>query len=357
MHSDVEKLIELQDADREVKRLKDEIAALPKRMAVIEAKLAGSKARVDKARAAIKAEEGVRRKLEGEIQAHQQKISKYREQSLDVKTNEQYRALLHEIQFAEQEIRGCEDKILDGMLATEANEAQAKKAEAELKEAMAEIEKEKAEARARTMQDEKQLASLEAKRSELRTALGENVLRHYDRVMKLRGSAIAEVREGKCSACQVMLRPQVYNDVRGGREIVICDSCQRMLFYDPANEPSGAEPAKSIIKHGRPDERAWYYFAGDPGPGVFAAYVNRMRECSLRRYSAEDGRLIGASLLRDGDFQTAFAQDIEHGIWLFDEIENQDLENWEQLPPEILDILKRELRIIQVATEQAPTAQ
>jgi predicted nucleic acid-binding Zn-ribbon protein len=357
MHPHVEKLIQLQDADRETKRLKDEIAALPKRVAVIEAKLAGSRARVEKARAAIKADEAARRKLEGEIQALQQKIRKYRDQSLEVKTNEQYKALLSEIQFAEQEIRRHEDKILEGMIATEANEATVKQTEAELKAATAEIEKEKADARARTAADEKQLAELEARRAELRAAIPENVLRHYDRVFKLRGSAIAEAREGKCSACQVMLRPQVYNDVRAGDELVFCDSCQRILFYDLANEPAPADARKSIVKHGKPDERAWYYFAGDTGPGVFAAFLNRMRECSLRRYSAEDGTLQGPPLFRDGDFQTAFAHEIEHGIWLFDQIENQDLENWQQLPPEVLDILKRELRIIQVATEQAPTSQ
>src|SRR5256884_3802172 len=108
MLPEVQNLIELQHADREILRLKEEIAALPKRVAAIEQKLAGTKAVLEKAKATIKTDEAARRKYETSIQDLQGKISKYRDQSLEVKTNEQYKALLHEIQFAEQGIRGNE---------------------------------------------------------------------------------------------------------------------------------------------------------------------------------------------------------------------------------------------------------
>ncbi|PYX91275.1 MAG: hypothetical protein DMG67_10640, partial [Acidobacteria bacterium] len=141
MLPDVQKLMELQKADREIQRLNQEIAALPKRVAAIEEKLAGTKAGLERAKIAVKADEAARRKYESAIQDLQQKISKYRDQSLAVKTNEQYRALLHEIQFAEQDIQANEDKILELMLNTEAREKDVKAAELELKAEMAEIEK------------------------------------------------------------------------------------------------------------------------------------------------------------------------------------------------------------------------
>ena len=103
MLPDVQNLIALQQADREILRLREEIAALPKRVAAIEERLAGTKAILEKAKTAVKADEAARRKFESAISDQQQKISKYRDQSLAVKTNEQYKALLHEIQFAEQE--------------------------------------------------------------------------------------------------------------------------------------------------------------------------------------------------------------------------------------------------------------
>ena len=114
--------MELQQADREILRLNQEIAALPKRVAAIEEKLAGTKAGLERAKAAVKADEATRRKYESAIRDEQQKISKYRDQSLAVKTNEQYKALLHEIQFAEQAIQANEDKILELMLNAEDRE-------------------------------------------------------------------------------------------------------------------------------------------------------------------------------------------------------------------------------------------
>jgi len=239
MNPDLEKLIALQEADREVERLNQEIALLPRRVAEIESKLADTRVRIEKAKAAIAATQKDRKKLETEIQDHQQKISKYRDQSLSVKTNEQYKALLQEITFAEQAIRGCEDKILDGMLAVETQEKNLKAAEAELKQETAEIEKEKADARARTEQDQKELAEWTARRNGLRSEISGDVVPYYDRVVKLRKSGIAEVREdGKCGACNVMLRPQTFNEVRANDRIIACDSCGRILYYVPPPEPA-----------------------------------------------------------------------------------------------------------------------
>ena len=189
MHPDLEKLIALQQADAEVARLREEIAALPRRVAVIEAKLAGTREQIEKAQQALAAHQTARRKLETEIQDHREKISKYRDQSLAVKTNEQYKALLHEILFTEQQIRAAEDKILDGMVDSEAREAALKAAEAELREETAEIEKEKAEARARTAEDEKLLAEQNGTRDGLRGGITSDVLAHYDRVLHEIGRA------------------------------------------------------------------------------------------------------------------------------------------------------------------------
>jgi len=243
MLADLENLIQLQQADREIQRLEDEVAALPRRVAAIEEKLADTRAAVEKARATIKADEANRRKLESQIQDHQQKISKYRDQSLDVKTNEQYKALMHEISFAEQDIRKLEDQVLEGMLDVELNEKRLKSAEAELKAEAAEIEKEKEEARRVTTRDQQELGTLKARRDTLRSGIGADTLRHYDRVFKLRKYALAEARDHKCVACQVMLRPQMYNEVRTNQQILICDSCQRILYYVPPAEAEAASPA------------------------------------------------------------------------------------------------------------------
>src|SRR5215470_15475314 len=244
MNSDLQNLIELEKTDREIARLSDEIAALPKRVATIEEKLADDKAAVEHAKTAIKSNEAGRRKLESDIQTAQQKIIKYREQSSSVKTNEEYRALMHEVEFTEKQISGAEDKILELMIALEAEEKALKTAETQMKAETVEVEKEKTEARKRTEEDEKLLADLGSKRSQLRSGISDSALSHYDRVMRQRKSAIAEARGQKCMACFVLLRPQTWEEVRTNQNINTCSSCGRIFYYDPANEPPPEPPAK-----------------------------------------------------------------------------------------------------------------
>jgi predicted nucleic acid-binding Zn-ribbon protein len=253
MNADLEKLIELEKIDQEITRLSEEVASLPKRVAAIEEKLAGDKAAVEKAKAAIKANDAGRRKLEADIQEFQQKIGKYREQSSSVKTNDEYRALMHEVEFAEKQISGCEDKILELMMSLEAEEKSLKSAEVDLKAEAAEVEREKAEARARTAEDEKLMQELGEKRGQLRGGVSDGALAHYDRLLRQRKSAVAEARDQKCTACFVMIRPQTWQEVRSREQIVTCSSCGRILFYDPAHEPPPEPPKKKKTRPSQPE--------------------------------------------------------------------------------------------------------
>src|SRR5205807_10498932 len=169
-----------------------------------------------------------------------------------------------EIQFAEQEIRANEDKILDLMVNAEPREKEVKAAEAELIAETAEIERAKEQARQRTVEDEKLLAEWNATRDKLRAGVSPDPLRHYERVMKFRGSGLSEVRDQKCMTCQVMLRPQTYNDVRTGLQTIICDSCQRILYFNPADEMQDIQPSTTRAKRHHPKidaPQAWYYRA------------------------------------------------------------------------------------------------
>ena len=234
MTSDLQNLIELQQIDSKIAALRAEVAAVPKHVAAIEAKLAGSKAQVEAAVAAAKTDETARRKHESDIQDQLQKISKYRDQSLNVKTNDEYRALMHEIQFAEANIAKLEDKLLELKVAADTRKETLKKAEAELKADTAENDREKEEARERTAADEKELAELTAKHNDRRAAVSEDILRHYDRVLKLRGTALAAVHDNQmCSGCSVVLRPQVFQEVMTNNQFLTCDTCKRILYYVP----------------------------------------------------------------------------------------------------------------------------
>ena len=245
MNSELQNLLELQQVDARIAAVRAGVAALPKEVARIEAKLAGSKAAVESANTAMKADEIARRKHESDIKDQQEKISKYRDQSLKVKTNDEYRALMHEIGFAEAEIRKLEDKILEIMVAADARKEGLKQAEAALKADTVANEKEKERARQQTAEDEKQLDELNARRKQLRAGVGEEALTHYDRVLKLRGAVMAPVYEDEsCSACRVRLRPQVFQDVMSNEQIVTCFYCNRILYFVPP-PPKPEDEAKA----------------------------------------------------------------------------------------------------------------
>ncbi len=349
MLPDIENLLRLQEADKAIARLQAEIAELPKRVAAIELKLAGTRAQLEKAQAAIKEDEAARRKHDSTISDLRGKISKYRDQSLDVKTNEQYKALLHEIQFAEKEIAATEDKILEIMVNADARDKEVKAAQAELKAETAEIEKEKADARQVTAEDEKQLTEWHAKRDLMRKGVNEDLLRHYERVSKFRGTGISEVRDQKCMACQVMLRPQTYNDVRTGQQTLVCESCQRILYFNPADEMLALD--KSDVKRPRRHHpkidapQAWYYRAeyGEAGEVLFCL-TNAAGQASRRVYDMHTGRLIGDILTREGDYRHAFPEDITGAIRLNGGWSEHEMENWgTEMPMTALDSLHADL--------------
>ena len=351
MNPDLEKLIELQGVEREIARLTAEVAALPGRVAAIEAQLADTRAQVEKAKAAIAANLNDRRRQEQKIQDEQQKISKYRDQSLAVKTNEQYKALLQEIQFAENEIRGCEDRILEGMVGNEDLEKKQKASEAELKAEMAEIEKEKAEARAVTAKDEAELAQWNAKRDTLRQAIAPDHVAYYDRVLAVRKSALAEARDHKCSACQVMLRPQTYNEVRSNEHIIACDSCQRILYYDASHEavPTAADDKPRKIVPGS----AWFYLSDSGYGAVFVFMQSADGICRKRYFDADTGRALDTVQVPNADYKHAFAAELRAGRRMNYEVASSFEED--HLAPEALAELQRQVNEMQQA--EAPAAQ
>jgi predicted nucleic acid-binding Zn-ribbon protein len=367
MLPDIENLLRLEEADKEIRRLEDEIAELPKRVAAIEQKLARTKAQLEKAQAAVKADDAARRKHETTVTDLRGKISKYRDQSLEVKTNDQYRALLHEIQFAEQEITATEDKILELMVDADTRHQEVQDAQAELKAETAEIEKEKEQARQRTAEDHKLLAEWRAKRNQLRAVIGADLLRHYERVVKLRGNGLSEVRDHKCMGCQVMLRPQIYNEVRSGQQVVFCDSCHRVLYLSGAEEPVEQKPVVHRPRRHRPKldaPQAWYYRAEYANAGeVYVCLTNAGAQASRRVYEIHTGRMIGDILIREGDYRQAFPEDITGALRLNGEWTEEELDSWgAEAPMVVLDTLLADLEAARyemrahAAKHEAPAA-
>ncbi len=234
MHPDAHLVSQLQSLDQRMAALELEVAALPKHIAVIEKTLDSHARRLEAERAALAANQRDRKKLDGDVQMHNQKISKLREQMLGAKTNEHYKAFQNEIDFIEKEIRKAEDRNLELMSESESLDANVKRAEAALKEEKKTVEAEQKQARDRTAADRSQLEQLRHERASAAAAIPRPVLTTYERIRKKwKGVTIAEVDSGRCTACQIMLRPQYFQEVRRRDQLMTCESCGRFLVYNP----------------------------------------------------------------------------------------------------------------------------
>jgi len=244
VHPDLKTVIDLQHVDSRIGELTTQIDALPGQIQTLEAQLKDFLHAHEERKLRLAANQRERKELDGEIQLIQTKISKHKGQLYEVKTNEQYKAMLKEIEGEEANIRKIEDKILEKMV--EAEDIQKL-----VTEAGARLEGEKARVAAETKRlnslreaDVKERDELLAQRKALAAALSAGLMETYERVRKgRRGVAVAEVRDGFCTACNVRLRPQVYNDIRTNETLLTCESCSRIMFcVEPPLEVSDQMP-------------------------------------------------------------------------------------------------------------------
>jgi predicted nucleic acid-binding Zn-ribbon protein len=234
MLPDLKLAIRLQEIDHRLGELAREIATLPVHIAEIEKKLVAHQRKLDADHAALSANQKERKKCEGDIQTQEQKISKLKDQMLQAKTNEQYRAFQNEIDFCQAEIRKAEDRILELMGESEPLDKNVKAAEVALKNEKAQVETEKQQARERTAVDQKAAAELQTERAGLVKQMTPAVHQRYEKVRKARrGIGVAEAIDGRCSVCNMAMRPQFFQELKRGDQVMSCESCLRILYYNP----------------------------------------------------------------------------------------------------------------------------
>jgi hypothetical protein len=239
VHPDLIGIVQVQQLDQKAAELTKLIDSLPKEIQALQSQLDDFIHTHEERKKRVAANLKERKDLESEIKATQEKIAKHKDQLYQVKTNDQYRAMLKEIEGEEGEIRKIEDQILEKMIESEEIQKLVQEAAARL-----EGEKARVASEIKRIEDERQRhidvrAGLETRRKELAATLSESVLALYERIRTYRASpAVAEVRDGLCTACNVLLRPQAYNELRRNDAVMTCENCSRIQYYiePPAEE-------------------------------------------------------------------------------------------------------------------------
>ncbi len=232
MNPVLEKLLALQERDVRLARLGAEQSRLPEKKTSFDRQEKMASETVDQAKAATKRIETDRRKLEMEVNGKQDLIRKYKNQLLEIKNNEQFHALQHEITAVENEIRKIEDVELDLMEKSEQAQVIVKEVEAQLKETTLRLQLQRKE----LIQNEeiiaKQITALKDERAQLALKLDEDILDRYERIFHSKhGEAMVRIINGMCSGCHLKLTAQEIHHAQYGADLTACTNCGRILYW------------------------------------------------------------------------------------------------------------------------------
>jgi uncharacterized protein len=246
MQERIENLIKLQHVELDRARLTQEARALPAESAQAEAALGAAERRSADISAALNREDSLRTRLERDIDGHRQKAARFRVQLDAVKTPAQAEAIEHEVQFAGAEIERLENEEFASLERTEAWEAELAEARAQVELLAASLDAIRARVAARQQELAVEIAALDEDRGDIRQHIDPELLSRFDRLAMARGTGIARAENQQCTGCRMGLRPQTWNQLREG-ELLACDSCQRLLYWDPAFAPLPKAPQPEAV--------------------------------------------------------------------------------------------------------------
>jgi predicted nucleic acid-binding Zn-ribbon protein len=228
----IEKLLILQDRDRKIRRVKGELAHIEPQRQTMKTRAAAASASLESAKTKVKELESQRKDLELEVEAKKQMITKYANQQLQTRKNEEYRALANEIQTCKEAIFKIEDQEIALMEQGEAAQKEVVRATQAASESRKMADDQVTQLGVREENLKKELAELEANREELAAAVDGTARGRYERLVKNKGeNVVVGVHHGVCGGCHMKLQPQLVVSCQAQQELVTCSNCGRILYY------------------------------------------------------------------------------------------------------------------------------
>ena len=228
----LQSLILYQELCTELDRLNARLKQFPDRMKRIEQDFEAASGSLKSAQNVLEENQKERRQHESELQDLENKLAKYNEQLMQVKTNDEYKAMRKEIEGVKGTIGSAEERILILMEQIDGETKRTREEETALAEKKKEDDALKAESNRERSEVEQEAARLEGERATAQKAIGADVLALFKKIAGSRnGVALARAREERCMECKVRVRPQVFQEIKKNEQIIQCDSCSRILYF------------------------------------------------------------------------------------------------------------------------------
>jgi len=231
VHSELEQLLILQDRDQKIRQIRTEIETVPLRRSSLEAQLAASRASVEGLKQRARQVEIDRKRLELDVGTRTETVSRLKTQQYQTRKNEEFRAIGHEIERYENEIRKIEDDELELMVLADKVKADLAEEEKKATAAQNSIARQTADLEEKSKALESQLQGLSKERSELAGKIDEDLLGRFERLFKSKGdAAVVAIEHGVCTGCHMKVTTATAAQVKAGKEIVSCENCGRILY-------------------------------------------------------------------------------------------------------------------------------
>lgn len=231
MQSLIEILASLQEIDRRNRERTLELAELERQSTELQERLGSKRQQVEAARIESGNANGRRRQLEEQLQDEERKIKERRMRLNRIRNDKELVVAQREIELTKEANSRLEEEILTLLEQSEAVDGGLREAENELRELEERVAKHEAHATSRIEQLRGEIESDRGERDALASKLNISVRKRYEQVFARRGGvAVVEVRRGICLGCNMHVPPQLYIEIQKGREVIVCPSCQRILY-------------------------------------------------------------------------------------------------------------------------------
>ena len=232
MLAELEGLVELQRLDSEIAELEAVAAAIPGQILTKQEQFLQAKAALEAATAETDRMQKLRRQKERELEEFNTQLKKRQGRLFEIKTNQEYSAVLKEIEGLKEKISTLEEEILLLLDQIEAAAKALAQEEESVRSKQAEFLEDQQQKETELRELQRRLSSLQGARRGQSKGVESSLLQQYIRLFKSRaGLAVAEARNGSCEGCHVALTPQLYNEVRRNEEILTCERCGRILYW------------------------------------------------------------------------------------------------------------------------------
>jgi predicted nucleic acid-binding Zn-ribbon protein len=233
VQAELEQLLILQDRDQKIKQVQNELSTLPRQRAQLESQLAAATAGLETLKQRGRQIEVDRKSLELDVGTRTASINRFKTQQYETRKNEEFRAIGNEIERYTKEIAQIEDKELELMEQADKVKAEIVVEDKKVQGARESVAKQMSDLEAKGRALETRLQELNNERTQIAERLDEDVLNKFERLFKSKGdAAIVGLRHEICTGCHMKITPQTSHRVKSGREIVSCEQCGRILYWE-----------------------------------------------------------------------------------------------------------------------------